>query len=173
MKLNEKFTLRTEMPLTGGVAGIWLVMKPKEVADAEQAGTGPGVPDPVTGTFAPGTIVAGYGVELDANGLAILGSSPNISSAFAKMFFVVFAGDNDYGGAFAGKIVGIHGGVRFDTEKYTAGSYVIGTPLILVSGVWQAKAAVGDHIQAVGIVGPRGLANGVLDVIMPQTLPTS
>ena len=161
------------MPLTGGVAGIWLVMKPKEVADAEQAGSGPGVPDPTTGTPVPGTVVPGYGVELDSNGLAVLGSSPNVSSAFAKMFFVVFAGDNDYGGAFVGKIVGIHGGVRFDTEKYTAGSYVIGTPLILASGFWQSKAAAADHIQAVAIIGPRGVLNGVLDVIMPQTLPTS
>jgi len=169
--ISEKFTLRTEMPLTGATAGIWMTLDTAEAVAARAAGTGPSVPDS-NGTPAAGTILRGQGVSYNSSGNIELGTSPDLSSVVGKLFFVVFAGNNDFSGRFSnGKVVVIHGGCRFDTEKYASGSFTKGAPLQLVAGVWTQKV-YGDHKQIVGYVGPRGLANGVLDVVMPQTAAT-
>ena len=57
--------------------------------------------------------------------------------------------------------------MRFDTEKYGAGPFSPNNPLYLAAGVWNLSVQ-GSKLQIAGFVGPRGLANGVLDVIMPQ-----
>jgi|GEM_PF-4215282 len=165
--INEKFTLRTEMPLTGATAGIWMTLDTQEAVDARSTGTGPSVPD-VNGTPAAGTILRGQGVTFNGAGNVVLATSPNVSAALPQLLFVVMAGNNDYSGRFSnGKIVVIHGGCRFDTEKFGAGPFTPNTPLRLAAGVWNLSAQ-GDNLQIAGWVGPRGLANGVLDVIMPQ-----
>ena len=105
---------------------------------------------------------------MNANGDVDLATSATLDSANAKLMFVVFSGDDDFSGATAGAVNCVHGGCRFDTEKYnTAQSFTPGVALIAVSGILNLKVAV-DHKQVVGFVGPRGVLNGVLDVIMPQ-----
>lgn len=165
--INEKFTLRTEMPLPGGQAGIWMTLDTQEAVDARAAGTGPGVPDE-NGTPAPGTILRGHGVTYNSSGNIVKATSVDVTAALPQLLMVVFAGNNDYSGRFSdGKVVTVHGGVRFDTEKYGAGPFTANTPLYLATGVW-TPSVLGDHKQIAGWVGPRGLANGVLDVVMPQ-----
>lgn len=165
--INEKFTLRTEMPLTGATAGIWMTLDTQEAVDARAAGTGPSVPDE-NGTPARGTILRGQGVTFNAAGNIEKATSVDVTGALPKLLMVVFAGNNDFSGAFSnGKVVVIHGGCRFDTEKYGTGPFTPNVPLSLVAGVW-TLSVLGDHKQIAGWVGPRGLRDGVLDVIMPQ-----
>lgn len=165
--INEKFTLRTEMALPGASAGIWMTLDTQEAVDARAAGIGPSVPDE-NGTPARGTILRGQGVTFNAQGNVVLATSPDVTAALPKLLLVVFAGNNDFSGAFSnGKVVCIHGGCRFDTEKYGAGPFTPNAPLYLNAGVW-SLSVLGDHKQIAGFVGPRGLNGGVLDVIMPQ-----
>lgn len=165
--INEKFTLRTEMALPGASAGIWMTLDTQEAVDARAAGVGPSVPDD-NGTPARGTILRGQGVTFNSLGNVVLATSGDMTSVLPKLLLVVFAGNNDFSGSFSnGKVVCIHGGCRFDTEKFGAGPFTPNTPLSLTAGVWTLSAH-GDHKQIAGFVGPRGLANGVLDVIMPQ-----
>ena len=165
--INEKFTLRTEMPLTGGVAGIWMTLNTQEAVDAMAVGAGPGVPDE-NGTFVGGTILRGFGVTFNSLGNVVKATSVDVTAALPQLLMVVFAGNNDFSGRFSNaKVVVVHGGVRFDTEKFGAGPFTPNVPLTLTAGVWNLSV-LGDHKQIAGWVGPRGLANGVLDVIMPQ-----
>lgn len=169
MKLSQKFNLSGRDPINGAKAGIYESFTPVEIFNAYASGTGPGVPDD-NGTIVAGTIEPGHIVAVSsASGTVDLASSPTLSSAMPIMPFVVFSGDDDFSGATAGAVNCVHGGCRFDTEKYnTASSYTPGAPLVAVSGVVQPKASATDHIQIVGFVGPRGVLNGVLDVLMPQ-----
>lgn len=167
MKLTEKFNLRSMNPMPGALSGLWISLQPKEVADAYAAGTGPGVAD-TQGTPTPGTLVPGQIVVLDANGQCVLMTSQDLTANMPKLPFVLFSGDNDFSGSFVGEVLAFHGGSRLDTEKFDAGSYTPGLPLIANAGNFALKAAAADHIQIVGYVGPRGAQNGVLDVLVPQ-----
>jgi hypothetical protein len=149
------------------MGGLWVNHVPQEIADAIAAGNGPGVPNN-NGTPAPGTILPGHIVEMNSAGNIVLGSSPDLTAEFQKLFFVVHEGDDDFSGSFAGKIPTVHGGIRFDTELWNAGAFAPRLPVIAVAGRVQLKGAFGDNIQAIGYVGPRGLVDGVLDVIAPQ-----
>jgi uncharacterized protein YaiE (UPF0345 family) len=168
MKLSQKFNLSGRDPINGAKAGIYESFTPVEVLNAYATGTGPGVPDD-NGTIVAGTISPGHIVSLVASGAVDLASSPNLNSANAIMMFVVFSGDDDFSGATSGAMNCVHGGCRFDTEKFdSAQSYTPGAALIASSGLLTPKT-VGDHLQIVGFVGPRGVLNGVLDVLMPQS----
>lgn len=170
MKLTQKFNLTALEPMAGARGGIWFSLKPQEVADAEAAGVGPSVPD-ASGTPVPGTIVPGELIQLNASGNVEPGTPATLGVDFAKVYLVVFSGDDDRSGSFVGDVLCIHGGARVETERYDAGAYVIGRPLVasgVTAGNFAQKAAVGDNIQAMAWVGPAGLANGVLDIILPQ-----
>ena len=169
MKLSQKFNLSGRDPINGAKAGIYESFTPVEVLNAYATGTGPGVPDD-NGTIVVGTIEPGHIVAMAATGAVELASSPTLSSAMPIMAFVVFSGDDDFSGATAGAINCVHGGCRFDTEKFNAASsYTAGAPLVAVSGILQPKASATDRVQVIGFVGPRAVLNGVLDVFMPQS----
>jgi hypothetical protein len=130
MDLSQKFTPKTQAPLRGGEAGIWMSGYPQEVADAIAAGSGPSVPDSTTGIPQPGTIVPGQLVQLNANGNFDLAAQVNLSSAMPALYFVVFSGDKDFSGSFVGKINCCHGGMRYVTTAFDAGTYTPGAPLV-------------------------------------------
>lgn len=170
MKLSQKFTLRSMRPLEGGLSGFWLSVQPTEVANAVNAGTGPGVPDdtgtPQAGTIKPGSLVGIASTTADPF------TSPDLSVAgtIADIPYVVFSGDDDFSGSFVGEALVVHGPGRFDTEAFDAGVYPPGAWLIgsaVVPGNFALKV-VGDHKQIVAKVGLRGVLNGVMDVIQVQ-----
>lgn len=170
MKLTQKFTLTTNEPLPGGWGGIWFSLKPQEVADAEAAGVGPGVPD-ANGNPTPGTVVPGMLLQLNANGNLDKATQATLGTDFAKLYVVAFSGNDDRSGSFVGDVLCVHGGCRLETEMYDADTYVPARPLVPSSGTagnFAMKAAAGDNIQAVGFVGPEGTTKGVLDVVLPQ-----
>ena len=171
MLVNEKSLPRGRTPQNGALAGIWESFAPKEVADAELAGSGPGTPN-ASGSPTLGTMGAGLLVCLDANGQLVLMVSPDLSAAMPLMPWVVFSGDDHGSGAYVGDALVYHGGARLDTVKFvSSASYVPGAPLIASAaqpGFFEPKAAFGDHRQIVGFVGPRAVTAGVLDVLMPQ-----
>lgn len=167
-RTNETFSLTSNKSQPAGEAGIWFDLNAQEAVDAALSGTGPGQPNAL-GTPQLGTIAAGYGVEMNAQGNAILATSPDLSAALPKLFMVVAFGNDDNNHAFAdGKLVAVHGGVRFETNKIQSGAFTKGGALVLVSGVW-TRATQGNSRQVAGWVGPRGKINDtVLDVVMPQ-----
>lgn len=168
MLLVRKFQMTGRSPLNGAQSGIWESFQPAEIAAAILAGTGAGMPDangtPTAGTITPGTVLV-----LGSAGTVDLMTSGDLTAAHAQLPWITFAGDDDLSGRTVGEVLVFHGGARFDTERCNTGSsYTVGAPLIASAGILQPKAAVADHIQIVGFVGPRGYQNGVLDVIMPQ-----
>ena len=167
MKLSSKFNLSGRDPINGAKAGIYESFEPTEVANAYALGTGPGVPDD-NGTPQPGTIEPGHVVTLAATGTVGLATSPDLSAALSILMWVVFSGDDDFSGSAAGQMNCVHGGTRFDTQKYSAAAYTPGIPLIVSAGLLTPKV-LGDNRQTFGYVGPRGELNGVLDVFMPQS----
>jgi len=173
MKLNSKFDLKTNTPQQGAQCGLWLNITPQDVADALEAGTGPGVPGD-NGTPEQGTWEGGHIVEMNDEGNWVLATPCDLSADMPKLYLCVFAGNNDF--SFEGSVFGFLGG-RFETTKYDAGSYTPGRPLVVsgaTDGNLAQKAAFDDNIKHLAYVGPRGQrAMGqvqVLDVIMPQTV---
>lgn len=168
MKLTSKFGLRSESPMAGGLSGHWMTMTPVEVNDAYATGTGPGTPD-TDGTITPGTVVGGMIVTPDSSGLAALMTSPTLNSAGIPLLpYVVFSGDDDFSGAMSGVVIAVHGPGRLDTDQFVGSSgYTPGVMLVATAGKWDIKVG-SDNKQVVGWVGPRGLDNGVLDVIAVQ-----
>ena len=171
MDLTQLFTLKTQSPLRGGEGGIWLSQYAQEIIDAQASGSGAGQPD-ASGTPQPGTIVPGQLVQLNASGNLELATQADLSAVTPKLYFLVHTGDKDFSGSFVGKLNAVHGGVRYVTTAFDAGTYNPGDALVVSSitpGNLMKKGAVGDHIQVVGVVGPFGVdATGVLDVFMTQ-----
>ena len=166
MLLSQKFTPTGRDPVNGVKSGMYEAFQPVEIAAAYLSGTGPGVAAD-SGTIALGTISPGHVVAMNAAGDVDLASSPVLGANNPILMFVVFSGDDDFGGAAAGSVNCFHGG-RFDTEKFNpAQSFAPGVALIASAGILNLKVA-GEHHQLVGFVGPRGVLNGVLDVMMPQ-----
>lgn len=169
MKLSQKFNMRAMNPMPGGLSGIWMSVQATEVATAIATGTGPGVADD-TGTPQAGTITPGQIVVVNAQATLDLASSPDLTAGVPILPFVVFSGDDDFSGSLVGDLLICHGGTRFDTEKYDGITYNPGDWLI-ASATTPGNVApkvVGDHKQIIAQVGPRGLQNGVLDVVMFQ-----
>jgi len=169
MLFASNFTLTGHQPQRGGESGLWRVLKPAEVATAESSGSGPGMPDATGGTQI-GTIPQGTIVEMDSNGNAIAATPAAINAVMPKLYFVTSWGDDDFDTAFAGQIFGVHG-CSCLTDKFDAGTYTPGQPLVVsnaVAGNVMPKGAFGDHAQIVAFVGPDGVKNGVLDMLMPQ-----
>lgn len=167
MLLSEKSRPTANRPQEGALGGLWMNLVPAEIASALGANTGPGTPSD-SGSPTLGTLKAGMIVCLDTNGNAVLMTSQDITANMPKLPFVVFSGDDNFHGAYVGNMPCYHGGARLDTDQFDAGTYTPGAPLIANAGKFAPKAAVADHIQVVGFVGPRGVQNGILDVMMPQ-----
>ena len=169
MKLNTKFNLCTNETQQGADCAIWLNAHPQEVADALVVGSGPGVPGtngtPTQGTFEPGHIVQG-----NDNGQYELATECTLGTDMPKLYFCVFAGNNDF--SFTGDIFIFVGGC-FETEKFDATSYTPFKPLVVSPsnpGNLSPKLSASDNKKHCAFVGPRGvMPNGALDVIMPQT----
>jgi hypothetical protein len=165
--------------MPGTEAGIVLNLKPTEVATAETNFSGPSIPD-ANGTPTPGTMVAGQLVKLVSGGTVDLATQATLGTDMPLFYMVVFSGDNDYSGAYTGKVNCIHGGIRIETDKFDAAAYAAGLPVVpssSVAGNFALKGAANDNIQMVGLVGPKGqfASKGslqptvqLLDVILPQ-----
>lgn len=173
MKLAQKFNLRSMKPLEGGESGFWISIQAAEVAAAITAGTGPGVADD-TGTIQAGTVKPGHFIYLTSNSTADFLPSVDLTAAAAAKRaitpFVVFAGDDDFSGSLVGELLAVHGPGRFDTEQFDAGTYAPHDPLVASAsnaGNLGPKTT-GDHKQVIAEVGPRGVVNGVMDVIFVQ-----
>jgi hypothetical protein len=172
MKLTQKFNLRSIRPMEGGLSGFWISIQPTEVANAINAGTGPGVADD-SGTPTPGTVKPGHFIYLSGATADFLPSVDLTAAGAAKralVAFVVFSGDDDFSGSFVGEVLAVHGPGRLDTEQYDAGSYSPSDPLIAsaTNPGNLAPKTTGDHKQVIAQVGPRGTNNGVMDVIFIQ-----
>lgn len=169
MKFSEKFSLTGDSPLAGANGAITMKLRFQEVVDAELAGTGPSIPDE-NGTPTPGTVKAGTLCHLNSSGNLDKATQANLSAAFAKLYLVAFAGDTDFSGAYVGTVSALTG-ARFETTVYDSAVYTKGLPLVpssVTAGNFMQKASATDSIQAVGFVGPKGVSDGVLDVVMPQ-----
>lgn len=169
MILKDKFSLTGDAPLTGAAGAIMMKLKFQEVADAETAGTGVSMPDE-DGTPTRGTTKAGTLCYLNSNGNLDKAVQTDLSSQFAKLYLVAFAGTNDWSGAYVG-VVSALCGARFETIVFDPAVYTKGAPLVpssTTAGNFAQKASATDNIQAVGFVGPKGTFDGILDVVMPQ-----
>lgn len=169
MKFSDKFTLTGDAPLAGGMGGVWMKAKFQEVADAETAGVGPSIPDD-NGTPTPGTVKAGTLCELNSNGNMDKATQATLGTNMPKLYMVAFAGNTDYSGAYVGTVSFVTG-CRLETTVFDSAVYAKGAPLVpspTTAGNWSPKVSASDNIQGVGFVGPKGVADGVLDVIMLQ-----
>lgn len=172
MDLLSKYDLKTNTPQRGAECGIWLNMRPQEVATADVSGSGPGAPadngTPTQGTTRPGMIV-----EMNSAGNVIPATPCTlhpVGTDMPKPYFCVHGGNADF--SFEGGVFVFMGG-RFETTYFDAGVYTANLPLV-VSGVTAgnlaAKASATDGVKHLGYVGPRGQRpNGALDVLMPQS----
>ncbi len=165
MKLSQKYTPRAANPQPGALGGIWMSVQPSEVAAAIDAGTGAGVPDD-NGTPTAGTIVPGQLVVVNAAGtLDLMTSADMAGGTLPQVPFVVHSGDDDFSGSLVGECLIYHGGARLDTEQFVGITFSPKDLLTASAGSFALKVQA-DGLQIVGMVGPRGLANGVLDVVL-------
>jgi len=167
MQFNQNYYPMTETPKEGAYACLGLSEQlAQEVANAFEAGTGPGTPD-ANGFMTVGTPAPGSVVMLDTDGTWIAGVSPEVtggSAALPKALFFVHQGVTEQMGASVGRLVALRGMASFLTNKVNGTSFTVGAPLIAVGGNFQIKV-LGDAKQIVGWVGPLGYADGRLDVM--------
>lgn len=167
MQFTQKYYPLTETPKEGAYACLGLSEQlAQEVANAFEAGTGPGTPD-ANGFVTQGTIQPGSIVMLDTDGTWIAGVSPEVSgggAALPKPLFFVHQGTVEQMGAANGRLVALRGFARFLTDQVNGTSFSVGAPLIAVGGKFQIKV-LGDAKQVVGWVGPLAYADGRLDVM--------
>ena len=136
---------------------------------------GPYASLPASGTPAAGDIPAGAIVVMNTNGNAVLADNDDALTHAPCMLFVTVDGDQDYSGAFVGKLTCIQGGAEFqlDPANFVAGVYAprawltCGDAGTTSQGQFRA-AATGEQIY--GMVGQLGLdtTKGTLHVIIPQ-----
>ena len=166
MKLTSKYDLISAMPQPGGLASLWFSNGlAQEAATAIDAGSGPGVPDS-EGTPTPGVIEPGHVVTMNSSGNWDLATSPTLGTpALPLLMGVVHSGDDDFDGAYLGKLVVLSGPVEILTDKVTGSSFPIGTNLTVTAGRFVTEVTASSTIQRVGYVGAQGFKNGVLHVI--------
>lgn len=173
MKLNTKYDLTTNAPVGSHTAAMWFSIKPKELNDALDSGSGVGIPGD-NSTPAQGSIEAGMLMMLSGTageGL-ILAEQRELGTDMPGFYVVVHSGNTDF--TLTGDITTYHGGSVYETEYYDAGSYPPGYPVVPSgshAGYLMPKGSASDNIQHIGFVGPNGvLPNGALEVIMPQSV---
>jgi len=162
-RLESKFDVDSRDPHHNAQAGLLVVLRPNVI---------PAVTDP--GTPAPGNFDPGHVVAMDGNGKAELAVSPDLVGApeLRKLMFVTIDGDKDYDGAFVHALTCINGGMEIVTDKFVAGAYTPGQPLMVgvaTPGSFEPLPAASTR-QQYGFVGDRGYdaTENVLHVIIPQ-----
>jgi hypothetical protein len=165
MKLNSNYDLISAQPNPGAYAALWISdVLAQEAATAIDAGTGVTTPDS-QGTPQPGTIVPGMVVTLNANGYWGLATSPDLAAALPIPTGLVHGGDDDFDGAYLGKLVVLAGVLECLTDQFNGVTFPPGAPLVVNAGKFEAKTNPVSALQVVGYVGNRGLQNGILHVM--------
>ncbi len=170
--LNSMFDIIGHDPHANARAGLLTILEVEGFA-------GPYATLPASGTPQPGDIPAGSIVVMNANGNAIVADSAAAAGlgAAPSMLFVTIDGDQDYSGAFVGKLTCIQGGAEFqlDTENFVGGAYAPGDWLTCSTGAdvgrFTTVAAVPTGAEQIyGMVGQLGYdaAEDTLHVIIPQ-----
>lgn len=127
-----------------------------------------------SGTPKPGVLFPGAIVVLNASGKAALADNDDALTDAPALLFTAADGDQDYDGAFTGKVTLLQGGMELelDPDNYVAAAYTPNQKLTCghAGGTSTGKfraAASGEQIYA--IVGPAGLdaATSILHVIVP------
>jgi len=158
--LTSVFDIVTRDPHPNALASLMVILD----VDSPPAVTDPGTP-------APGSIAPGMIVEMNSSGKLILGTSTgNVTATAPKMYLVAVDGDIDYDGAFLHRVTCLEGGLQMKTDQFVTATYTPGQPLTVGTGGTAGKllGLTGADEPVLGWVGPDGLSNGVLDVIMPQ-----
>ncbi len=166
--LNSLFDIIGHDPHANARAGLMTVL-------AVEGFAGPYASLPASGTPVAGDIPAGAIVVMNANGNAVMADNDDALTNAPTMLFVTVDGDQDYSGAFVGKLTCIQGGAEFqlDPENFVAGTYTprqwltCGDTTTTTVGKFRA-AASGEQIY--GMVGQLGqdTTKGTLHVIIPQ-----
>jgi len=164
--LNSNFDIIGHDPHANARAGLMTVLDVDGFA-------GPYASLPASGTPVAGSIPAGSIVVMNASGNAILADNDAMAANAPQMLFVTVDGDQDYSGAFVGKLTCIQGGAEFqlDTANFVAAAYSPGDWLTCsnaaAAGQFRAVAATE---QIYGMVGQLGYdsVKDTLHVIIPQ-----
>jgi len=165
MRLNSNYDLISAQPNPGGFAALWIAdVLAQEAATAIDAGTGVTTPD-AQGTPQRGTVLPGMAVTLNANGYWELATSPDLAVALPIAMGFVHGGDDDFDGAYLGKLVVLAGLAEFVTSEVNGVTFPPGTPLVVNAGKFEAKTNPASALQVVGYVGARGFRNGILHVM--------
>jgi len=167
--LNSMFDIIGHDPHSNARAGLMTVL-------AVEGFAGPYASLPASGTPAAGSIPAGSVVVMNANGNAILADSALATGQAPAMMFVTVDGDQDYSGAFVGKLTCIQGGAEFqlDTANFVAAAYVPGEWLTCgtsgTAGTFTKISGTPGTQQIYGMVGQLGYdtTKDTLHVIIPQ-----
>jgi hypothetical protein len=167
--LNSTFDIIGHDPHANARAGLMTVL-------AVEGFAGPYASLPASGTPAAGDIPAGSIVVMNSNGNAILADGDVATGQAPAMLFVTVDGDQDYSGAFVGKVTCIHGGAEFqlDTANFVAAAYTPGEWLTCGgtanAGKFTKVTGTPGTQQIYGMVGPLGYdsAKDTLHVIIPQ-----
>jgi len=166
--LNSAFDIIGHDPHASARAGLMTVLDVEGFA-------GPYASLPASGTPTPGSIATGSIVVMNSSGNAVAADSGAAAGlgAAPSMLFVTVDGDQDYSGAFVGKLTCIQGGAEFklDTENFVAAAYTPGGWLTPGTGGNVGKfqtATTGDQIY--GMVGSMGYdtSEDTLHVVIPQ-----
>lgn len=166
MKLSSNYDLISAQPNPGGFAALWISdVLAQEAATAIDTGIGVTTPD-VNGSPQPGTIVPGSIVTLNSSGYWSAATSPDLSVPSLPIpIGFVHGGDDDFDGAFLGKLVVIAGLAEFLTDQFNGVSFTPGGPLVANAGKIEAKTVASSGLQLIGYIGNRGLQNGILHVM--------
>jgi hypothetical protein len=164
--LNSLFDIIGHDPHANARAGLMTVLE-------VEGFSGPYASLPASGTPSPGDIPAGAIVVMNANGNAVAADNGDALTDAPSMLFVTVDGDQDYSGAFVGKLTCIQGGAEFqlDPENFVAASYTPGQWLSCATGADAGKfRAVASGEQIYGMVGQLGqdTTKNTLHVIIPQ-----
>lgn len=170
MKLSSNYDLISATPNPGGHASLWISdVLAQEAATAIDVGTGPTTPNS-EGTPQAGNIVPGMVVSLNSAGYWDLATSPDLTATFPQPIGFVHGGDDDFDGAYLGKLVVLYGFAEFKTDQINGSTFVPGQVLVANAGKIEVKASFSGGQQVIGYVGNQGFVNGVLHVIfVPST----
>lgn len=166
--LNSLFDVISHDPHTNAKASLMTIL-------AVEGFAGPYASLPASGTPVAGNIPAGSIVVMNANGNAVAADNDNALTDAPCMLFVTVDGDQDYGGAFVGKLTCLQGGaeLQLDTANFKAASYAPGDWLTCDdagTGTAGRFRAVASGEQIYGMVGSMGYdsSKDTLHVIIPQ-----
>jgi hypothetical protein len=165
--LTNKFQVRSHDCHPNAQAALMVVF-------AIEGHVGPYASLPASGTPPLGVIFPGAIVVMNANGNIELGDNDDPLTHVPSLLYTAVDGDQDYDGAFVGKVTCLQGGMELelDTGNYVAASYAKGEKLTVGhaggSSKGQFRAAASTE-QIYAVVGARGLdaATDILHVIVP------